>query len=36
MDLNSWWNTVAPLVTAVLFKIVGAVVLYMVGRWLSI
>ncbi len=34
MDVNSWWNSAAPLITAVVFKVVGAVVLYMVGRWL--
>ncbi len=34
MDVNGWWAAAAPLVTAVVFKIVGAVILYMVGRWL--
>jgi small conductance mechanosensitive channel len=34
MDVHVWWNTAAPLLTAVAFKVIGAVVLYMVGRWL--
>jgi small conductance mechanosensitive channel len=34
MDLNSWWAATAPILTAIGLKIVGAVVLYMIGRWL--
>jgi len=34
MDIAGWWAQAAPMLTAVAFKIVGAVVLYMVGRWL--
>ena len=34
MDVHGWWSAAAPLVTAVVFKVVGAVILYMVGRWL--
>ncbi|MFZ4690629.1 MAG: mechanosensitive ion channel family protein [Polymorphobacter sp.] len=34
MDVNSWWTTAMPIVTAVGLKIIGAIVLYMVGRWL--
>lgn len=29
-----WWNAIAPAITIVAFKILGAVVLYFVGRWL--
>lgn len=34
MNIQTWWLSAAPILTAVAFKIVGAVVLYMVGRWL--
>ena len=34
MDVNGWWLAAAPIITAVGFKIVGAVVLYVIGRWL--
>ncbi len=34
MDINSWWATAMPIMTAVGLKIIGAIVLYMVGRWL--
>ncbi|WP_426168087.1 mechanosensitive ion channel family protein [Sandarakinorhabdus sp. DWP1-3-1] len=34
MDINNWWVTAVPIVTAVGLKIIGAIVLYMVGRWL--
>jgi small conductance mechanosensitive channel len=34
MDINSWWATALPIITAVGLRIVGAIVLYMVGRWL--
>lgn len=33
-DVFSWWNSAAPIITAALFKIVGAIILYLVGRWL--
>lgn len=32
MDVHSWWNSVAPLIATVAFKIVGAAILYFVGR----
>lgn len=34
MNIQAWWASAAAILTAVGFKIVGAVVLYMVGRWL--
>src|ERR1700741_3556305 len=34
MDIRIWWATAAPLLTAIGLKIIGAVVLYMIGRWL--
>lgn len=34
MNIETWWASAAPILTAVGLKIVGAVVLYMVGRWL--
>src|SRR3984957_7250914 len=34
MDEHSWWDTAAPIITFVGFRIIGAFVLYMVGRWL--
>jgi len=34
MNLQAWWTSAATLLTAVGLKIIGAVVLYMVGRWL--
>jgi small conductance mechanosensitive channel len=34
MDVGSWWASVAPMITAIGLKIVGAIILYMVGRWL--
>ncbi|HKT20817.1 MAG TPA: mechanosensitive ion channel family protein [Stellaceae bacterium] len=34
MDMLSWWNSAAPIITTVAFKVVGAIVLYLVGRWL--
>ena len=34
MDINSWWETALPIITAVGLRIVGAIILYMVGRWL--
>lgn len=33
-DMAGWWNATAPAIEAVVFKIVGAIVLYLVGRWL--
>jgi small conductance mechanosensitive channel len=32
MDVYSWWNTAAPIITLVGFKIVGAAILYLIGR----
>jgi small conductance mechanosensitive channel len=32
MDVHGWWNTAAPIITALGFKILGAVILYVVGR----
>ncbi len=34
MNIQTWWAATAPLLTAVALKIVGAFILYMVGRWL--
>ncbi len=34
MNIQAWWASTAPILTAIALKIVGAVVLYMVGRWL--
>ena len=34
MDINSWWASALPIITAVGLRIVGAIILYMVGRWL--
>ena len=34
MNFNSWWAAELPLITALGLKIIGAIVLYMVGRWL--
>lgn len=34
MDMSNWMSTAVPIVTAIGLKIVGAIILYMVGRWL--
>jgi small conductance mechanosensitive channel len=34
MDVKGWVASAVPIMTAVGFKILGAIVLYMVGRWL--
>ena len=34
MDLKTWWASTTPILTAVGLKIIGAVIFYMVGRWL--
>lgn len=34
MDIQAWTAGMAPMITAAIFKIVGAILLYMVGRWL--
>jgi small conductance mechanosensitive channel len=34
MDVRTWWAATTPILTAIALKIVGAIVLYMVGRWL--
>lgn len=34
MDITNWTATIVPFITAVGLKIIGAIVLYMVGRWL--
>ncbi len=34
MDMTNWMSTAVPIVTAVGLKIIGAIILYMVGRWL--
>lgn len=34
MDIEGWWSTAAPILTAIALKVVGAIILYMVGRWL--
>lgn len=33
-DMLSWWDSAAPIITTVAFKVVGAIVLYLIGRWL--
>src|SRR5262245_40103408 len=33
-DIVSWWSSAAPIITAVILKIVGALILYLIGRWL--
>ena len=33
-NVQSWWNTAAPIITTVGFRVIGAVVLYLIGRWL--
>jgi small conductance mechanosensitive channel len=34
MDLNTWIAAATPIVTALVIKIAGGLILYMVGRWL--
>ncbi len=34
MDVNSWWSSAAPIMTAVGLKVAGAIILYMIGRQL--
>jgi small conductance mechanosensitive channel len=34
MDMHGWWDTATSIITTVGFKIVGAGILYVVGRWL--
>jgi small conductance mechanosensitive channel len=34
MDVVGWWTSAAPILTAIVFKVVGAGILYFVGRWL--
>lgn len=34
MNVNGWWLAELPLLTALALKIVGAILLYMIGRWL--
>ncbi len=34
MTVTDWWAGAVPIITAVGLKIIGAIVLYMVGRWL--
>lgn len=34
LDINGWWNAAAPLLISAGFKILGALVLYVIGRWL--
>ena len=34
MNINTWTSALMPIVAAVGFKIVGGLVLYMIGRWL--
>jgi small conductance mechanosensitive channel len=33
-DMLNWWSSAAPIVTAVMLKVVGAIILYVIGRWL--
>lgn len=30
----NWWNSTTPILTTVIFKIIGAIVIYLIGRWL--
>jgi small conductance mechanosensitive channel len=34
MVVSDWWASAVPIITAVGLKIIGAIILYMVGRWL--
>ena len=34
MDISNWWATAMPIITTIGLKIVGAILLYMIGRWL--
>ncbi len=34
MNFDAWLVTITPIVTEALFKITGAILLYMIGRWL--
>jgi small conductance mechanosensitive channel len=34
VNVGGWWASAAPMIMAIGFKIAGAIVLYMVGRWL--
>ncbi len=34
MTIEGWWAGAVPIITAVGLKIVGAIILYMIGRWL--
>jgi small conductance mechanosensitive channel len=34
MNIQSWWATTAPMLIAVGLRVLGAIVLYMIGRWL--
>jgi small conductance mechanosensitive channel len=33
-NVQNWWNTAAPIITTVGFRVIGAAVLYLIGRWL--
>ena len=34
MDIHGWWDTAVPIFTTVGIRIVGAGILYIIGRWL--
>jgi small conductance mechanosensitive channel len=34
MDIHSWWDMAVPIITTVGIRIVGAGILYIIGRWL--
>ena len=34
MDVNTWIAAAAPIATALVIKIAGGIILYVVGRWL--
>jgi small conductance mechanosensitive channel len=34
MDIHGWWDTAVPIITTVGIRIVGAGILYIIGRWL--
>ena len=33
-DMFTWWSAAAPVITTLVFKIIGAIILYLIGRWL--
>jgi len=33
-DVINWWSSAAPIITSAVLKIAGAIILYLIGRWL--